>query len=66
MIRVMFTRYDMSGEWPPYITDMPQVPAVGESVALPENRDDSRIWRVDHVRWVLESARWHAEIGVSS
>lgn len=65
MPRVAFIRYSLEGEWPPYITDMPEVPAVGQSVTLPENRDDSRIWRIDHVRWVLESGSWHAEVEVS-
>jgi hypothetical protein len=49
-------------EW----TEMPQVPAVGDSLfyspdGLPEY---ARIWNVLHVSWACDSDLWHAEIGL--
>jgi hypothetical protein len=65
MIPVAFTWYPPAEAEKTIHTEMPQVPAVGDSVAL----DDVAlpIMRVSHVRWVEEhlntgGKRWIAEI----
>jgi len=69
MIPVAFTWYPADQAWKTIHTEMPQVPAVGDSVAL----DDPAlpIMRVSHVRWVEEhlnagGRRWVAEISLSA
>lgn len=47
--------------------EMPQIPAVGDTVHYDPDRgnpDDERAWIVTHVSWMNDDGVWHAEIGL--
>lgn len=60
-MKIAFTWYPKGENDVTVWTDMPQCPAMGDSVAFD---DDQPIRMVSQVMWVQEDGSWHAELSM--